>query len=58
MATAVETRARVVCTLGLARQSAASSPGLAAVGDYTDGPYPATLEGAVLSGLAFANAIT
>ncbi len=30
------------------------APGLAACGDYIDGPYPATLEGAVRSGLAAA----
>ena len=29
-------------------------PGLTACGDYVDGPYPATLEGAVLSGTAVA----
>ncbi|MDP3604157.1 MAG: FAD-dependent oxidoreductase, partial [Polaromonas sp.] len=27
------------------------APGLLACGDYVDGPYPATLEGAVRSGL-------
>jgi predicted NAD/FAD-dependent oxidoreductase len=30
------------------------APGLLACGDYIDGPYPATLEGAVRSGLAAA----
>lgn len=29
-------------------------PGLTACGDYVDGPYPATLEGALLSGTAVA----
>jgi predicted NAD/FAD-dependent oxidoreductase len=29
-------------------------PGLWACGDYVEGPYPATLEGAVRSGLAVA----
>jgi monoamine oxidase len=29
-------------------------PGLVAAGDHVDGPYPATLEGAVRSGLAAA----
>jgi hypothetical protein len=28
------------------------APGLAAAGDYVDGPYPATLEAAVRSGEA------
>jgi predicted NAD/FAD-dependent oxidoreductase len=31
------------------------APGLRACGDYVEGPYPATLEGAVRSGL---NAVT
>jgi hypothetical protein len=31
--------------------------GLLACGDYTEGPYPATLEGAILSGLAAAKAL-
>jgi monoamine oxidase len=30
------------------------APGLHAAGDHVDGPYPATLEGAVRSGLAAA----
>ena len=34
-----------------------SAPGLVAVGDYVDGPYPATLEGAVRAGLAAAHAL-
>jgi monoamine oxidase len=32
------------------------SPGLFAAGDHVDGPYPATLEGAVRSGVAAARA--
>ena len=35
----------------------ASIPGLFAAGDYIAGPYPATLEGAVRSGLEAAVAI-
>ena len=31
--------------------------GLSACGDYVEGPYPATLEGAVLSGQAAAAAL-
>ncbi len=45
-----EKRATFRCTPGLARPPAAVSPGLWAAGDYIDGPYPATLEGAVRSG--------
>lgn len=49
-----EKRATFLCTPGLRRPPAAVVPGLAAAGDYVDGPYPATLEGAVRSGLAAA----
>ncbi|SFP74945.1 squalene-associated FAD-dependent desaturase [Variovorax sp. OK605] len=55
--TVVEKRATFACTPGLARPSSTIAPGLQACGDYTEGPYPATLEGAVLSGLAAANAL-
>lgn len=50
--TIVEKRATFACTPGVQRPRAAIAPGLQACGDYVDGPYPATLEGAVLSGLA------
>ena len=56
--TVVEKRATFACTPALARPSSAIAPGLQACGDYTEGPYPATLEGAVLSGLAAAQALT
>ncbi|MDM0086001.1 MULTISPECIES: hydroxysqualene dehydroxylase HpnE [unclassified Variovorax] len=49
--TVVEKRATFACTPGLARPAMQIAPGLAACGDYLDGPYPATLEGAVRSGL-------
>ncbi|MDR7297636.1 squalene-associated FAD-dependent desaturase [Pelomonas aquatica] len=52
-----EKRATFACTPGLARPSAQIAPGLWAAGDYVDGPYPATLEGAVRSGLAAAQGI-
>ncbi|RQO64335.1 desaturase [Variovorax sp. KBW07] len=55
--TVVEKRATFACTPALARPPAFIAPGLLASGDYTEGPYPATLEGAVLSGLAVANAL-
>jgi predicted NAD/FAD-dependent oxidoreductase len=48
--TVVEKRATFACTPGLQRPSQHIAPGLAACGDYVDGPYPATLEGAVRSG--------
>jgi squalene-associated FAD-dependent desaturase len=56
--TVVEKRATFACTPGLARPSAGIAPGLLACGDYIEGPYPATLEGAVLGGLATAKALT
>ncbi|MDD0809635.1 hydroxysqualene dehydroxylase HpnE [Curvibacter sp. RS43] len=50
--TVVEKRATFACTPGLQRPSQAVLTGLQACGDYCAGPYPATLEGAVLSGSA------
>jgi hypothetical protein len=50
--TVVDKRATFACTPGLHRPAQAISPGLWAAGDYVAGPYPATLEGAVRSGLA------
>ncbi|HWI80956.1 hydroxysqualene dehydroxylase HpnE [Ramlibacter sp.] len=49
--TVVEKRATFACVPGLRRPAAAIAPGLVACGDYVAGPYPATLEGAVRSGL-------
>ena len=57
MQTVVEKRATFACTPGLQRPPQAIAPGLLACGDYTEGPYPATLEGAVRSGLAAAHAL-
>lgn len=45
-----EKRATFRCTPGLRRPPQPIAPGLWAAGDYVDGPYPATLEGAVRSG--------
>ncbi len=45
-----EKRATFACTPGLRRPAARIAPGLWAAGDYIEGPYPATLEGAVRSG--------
>jgi len=52
--TIVEKRATFACTPGLKRPAAVIAGGLLACGDYIAGPYPATLEGAVRSGLAAA----
>jgi squalene-associated FAD-dependent desaturase len=60
--TVVEKRATFACTPGLQRPGVEIAPGLLACGDYVAGPYPATLEGAVRSGLqavaCLRNAIT
>jgi squalene-associated FAD-dependent desaturase len=56
--TVVEKRATFACTPGLVRPVQAIAPGLWAAGDYVKGPYPATLEGAVRSGLAAARLAT
>lgn len=50
--TVVEKRATFACVAGLRRPGPRIAPGLLACGDYIDGPYPATLEGAVRSGYA------
>lgn len=55
-----EKRATFRCTPALAgqRPPAEVSRGLQAAGDYIAGPYPATLEGAVRSGVAAAQRVT
>jgi len=55
--TVVEKRATFACTPDLQRSSLLIAPGLWAAGDYVEGPYPATLEAAVRSGMAAAEAI-
>jgi hypothetical protein len=55
--TLAERRATFVCRPGLERPPATIAPGLQAAGDYIDGPYPATLEGSVRSGIAAARAM-
>jgi hydroxysqualene dehydroxylase len=52
--TVVEKRATFACIAGLLRPSMQVAPGLLACGDYVDGPYPATIEGAVRSALSAA----
>lgn len=46
-----ERRATFLCKPALDRPPSCIAPRLAAAGDYVEGPYPATLEGAVRSGL-------
>ena len=47
-----EKRATFACRPGIFRPAnETSAPGFFLAGDYTSGPYPATLEGAVRSGL-------
>lgn len=49
--TVVEKRAAFACTPLLQRPGSSVAPHVWACGDYVAGPYPATLEGAVRSGL-------
>jgi squalene-associated FAD-dependent desaturase len=54
-----EKRATFACVPGAFRPAAdTGAPGLALAGDYTEGPYPATLEAAVASGLRAAQLLT
>lgn len=55
--TVTEKRATFRCTPALARPGSQVASGLCAAGDHVDGPYPATLEGAVRSGIAAAQAV-
>jgi len=55
--TVVEKRATFACTPGLQRPAQHIVPGLLACGDYVAGPYPATLEGAIRSGINAARCI-
>jgi len=56
--TTVERRATFACTPGLARPPTEIAPSLVAAGDYIAGPYPATLEGAVRSGILAARTVS
>lgn len=51
VAVRAEKRATFACVPGLTRPPPRIQAGLIAAGDYVSGPYPATLEGAVRSGL-------
>ena len=52
--TVIERRATFACTPGLVRPAMRVAPGLVACGDYVEGDYPGTLEGAVRSAIAAA----
>ena len=52
--TVVEKRATFACVPNLVRPPMTVAPHLLACGDYVEGPFPATLEGAVRSGIAAA----
>jgi squalene-associated FAD-dependent desaturase len=53
--TVIEKRATFACLPGLRRPPIEVAQGLLACGDYVEGPYPATIEGAVRSALAAAD---
>ncbi len=52
--TIIDKRATFACTPSLQRPSLQIAPNMMACGDYVQGPYPSTLEGAVRSGLSAA----
>ena len=49
--TVVEKRATFACIPNLKRPNARPCQGITVCGDYVEGPYPATLEGAIISGI-------
>jgi uncharacterized protein with NAD-binding domain and iron-sulfur cluster len=53
----IEKRATFAALVGQRRPPMRVGPGLWACGDYVDGPYPSTLEGAVRSGKAVIDAL-
>ena len=57
LGTVVEKQATFACTPGLRRPGLNLASGLWAGGDAIEGPYPATLEGAVRSGQAAVRAL-
>jgi predicted NAD/FAD-dependent oxidoreductase len=57
LTTGIDKRATFASPPGVQRPGQALAPGLLACGDYVAGPYPATLEGAVRSGIAAARMI-
>ncbi len=57
VASILEKQATLSCVPGLRRPPPTIAHGLVAAGDYIEGPYPSTLEGAVLSGIAAARTV-
>lgn len=55
--TVIEKRATFACTPALQRPAQEVAPGLWGCGDYVAGPYPATLEGAIRSGVSAAESV-
>lgn len=55
--TIVEKRATFACTPGMKRPPQRIAAGLIACGDYVQGPYPATLEGAIRSAQSAVSAL-
>jgi squalene-associated FAD-dependent desaturase len=55
--TVVEKRATFACVPLMQRPSHSIAPGLWACGDYVEGPYPATLEGAIRSARTVVDAL-
>lgn len=55
--TLVDKRATFRCTANLPRPARQIAAGLQAAGDFVDGPYPATLEGAMRSGVRAAKGL-
>jgi squalene-associated FAD-dependent desaturase len=55
--TLAERRATFLCMPAVVRPQAAIAANLVAAGDYVEGPYPSTLEGAVRSGIAAIDAL-
>ncbi|WP_027014823.1 hydroxysqualene dehydroxylase HpnE [Comamonas composti] len=53
----IDKRATFACTPALSRPAPELGHGLWACGDYVQGPYPATIEGAVRSGIQTAQAL-
>jgi hypothetical protein len=49
--TIVEKRATFACVAQMKRPAKLALAGLSVVGDYVDGPYPSTIEGAVLGAI-------
>ncbi len=55
--TIIDKRATFACTPGLQRPASQIAPNIFACGDYIQGPYPSTLEGAIRSGIQVAQSL-